>query len=116
MPNAIPVWMPPELGGDFTSELAAIVPMSGAVDDTTVCRNIAKGKLPVWIFQNSEDPVVEVGFAKNYVSLINKFTPVYPPRLTIFINNIHDAWTPALDPLYKENGLNIYEWMLQYSR
>jgi hypothetical protein len=28
----------------------------------------------------------------------------------------HDAWTQTYNPNFKENGLNIYEWMLQYQR
>jgi hypothetical protein len=37
-------------------------------------------------------------------------------KKTIFLVNGHDAWTTTYDPSYKENGLNVYEWMLQFSR
>ena len=105
-----------KMAGDFTSELAAAVPMSGTVNDTLVCKHIAKGSLPVWVFHNKGDFVVEVGFPISYVALINSFNPVYHPKLTLFNSGEHDAWTVPLNPTYKEEGMNIYEWMLQYSR
>jgi len=40
-----------------------------------------------------------------------KYTELLP-----FGDNGHDAWTKATDPDYRENGMNIYEWMLQYHR
>ena len=105
-----------QMGGDYTSQLAAIAPLSGVVDDSTVCRHIADGKLPVWIFHNNEDPTITISTARKFVSITNSFAPLVPPRLTVFKAAVHDAWTAALNPLYKEDDHNIYEWMLQYSR
>ena len=105
-----------KMGGDFTAGLAAIVPMSGTVSDSAVCQHVARGKLPVWVFHNKADKVVDVGFPIGYVSLINRFNPTYHPRLTLFNSDAHDAWTLPLDPGYREEGKNIYEWMLQYAR
>ncbi|PZR28103.1 MAG: hypothetical protein DI535_08070 [Citrobacter freundii] len=97
---------------------AAIVPVAGASTPTTTrARNIAKYNLPVWAFHNSDDPEVSVSSTTTYVERINQApAPVPAARMTIFNASGHDAWTRAYDPSYKENGKNIYEWMLQYSR
>lgn len=105
-----------QMGGDYTTQLAAIVPVSGVTDDTTVCRNIAAGDLPVWTFHNNEDPTIDVSVPTEFISLTNSFEPLVPPKLTVFNAAVHDAWTAALNPLYKEENRNVYEWMLQYSR
>ena len=34
----------------------------------------------------------------------------------MFSSDSHNAWTKATDPTYKENGQNIYEWMLSYKK
>ncbi len=104
------------LAGTYPSEFAAIIPISGAENDPEVCKNIAEGKVPVWAFHNKEDPQINVAGAEKFISLINGFNPVVRPKLTIFNARSHDAWSSALNPLYKEDGLNAYEWMLQYSR
>jgi hypothetical protein len=36
--------------------------------------------------------------------------------MTIWPTGKHDAWTKASDPNYKENNMNMYEWMLQYHK
>lgn len=105
-----------QMGGDYTSQLAAIVAVSGVTNDTTVCRNIAAGKLPVWAFHNDEDPTINISTAQNFISMTNSFEPLMPAKLTVFKAAVHDAWTEALNPRYKEGNLNVYEWMLQYSR
>ncbi len=98
------------------SQFAAIVPVSGAENDTAVCRSIAQGKLPVWAFHNRYDPEVNVTGTQDFITLLNGFKPDISPRLTVFNASRHDAWTAAFDPNYKEEGVNIYEWMLQYTR
>jgi predicted peptidase len=117
------------LGGLMTSEfgsanpvnLAAMIPMAGetTTDLFTKGRNIAKNKLAVWVFHNDGDQVYNVSGARNFVAAINAQSPTIPARLSILspqgVEN-HDAWTRACDPTYKENGMNIYEWMLQYKR
>ncbi len=107
------------VGGEYTTELAAIVPMSGVSTGTgtdTKCSNIAAGRLPVWVFHNTGDPLTSDLDPINFVSTINTYHPSVAPKLTLFENNTHDSWTMALDPKYKENGMNIYEWMLHFSR
>ena len=107
-----------EMGGEYTSQLAAIVPIAGVITGSinTPCRNIASGSLPVWVFHNSGDPSVSVSDPKNFISAINTFSPFIVPKLTVFNANTHDAWTEAINPKYKENNMNIYEWMLNFTR
>ncbi len=108
-----------EMGGLYTHLFAAVAPIAGESfgdDRSTNASNIARGGLPLWDFHNSNDPTINSSVATDFISLINSFSPVVAPRLTLFNEYGHDAWTQALDPLYKENGLNVYEWMLQYKR
>ena len=108
-----------DMGAKYTKELAAIVPMSGvseAGDLKAKAANIAKGNLPTWYFNNNNDPTVPVSNTLKFVALINANTPAIPSKSTIFDQAGHDSWTKAIDPAYKENNMNIYEWMLQYSR
>lgn len=113
-----------DMGAQYTSQLAAIVPISGVSSfaDSAVygkCKNVAVGNLPVWVFQNDSDLVANVNSARNYVSLIMTFHPAIIPKYTQFLPwglNNHDAWTRATNPHYKEDNMNMYEWMLQYTR
>lgn len=107
------------MGGEYTSELAAIAPIAGVSTGSTmkaICNNIAAGRLPVWVFHNNGDPAFSVSDPINFVAAINTFHPAIAPKLTVFNSNIHDAWTDAINPKYKENGMNMYEWMLHYTR
>lgn len=102
--------------GTFANDIAAIVPVSGEFNYDPVCSSLAKNKVAIWAFHNSNDPVDNIQAANNFISSVNSFHPVIAPRLTVFQADIHDAWTKALSPAYKENNMNIYEWMLQYTR
>ncbi|MFY0255815.1 PKD domain-containing protein [Chitinophaga sp. 30R24] len=79
---------------------------------------VAGNNTPVWAFHNQIDPNVPPAYSIDWVSDINAINPAPnpPARLTIFNASGHDAWTQAYDPNYRENGMNMYEWMLQYSK
>ncbi len=102
--------------GTFANNIAAIVPVAGEFNYDPVCSSLAKNKVAIWNFHNSNDPVIDVSSATHFIASINSFSPVIVPRLTIFESNVHDAWTKAISPKYKENNMNIYEWMLQYAK
>ena len=118
------------LGGriatDFVSEtntkIAAVVSMAGASNTFLPERGkrIADQQIAVWSFHNEQDQLVAVDESRHFIESINSFTPFIKPRLTIFSNSNavlkHDAWSVATDPAYKENGMNIYEWMLRFTR
>lgn len=111
-----------DYAGNSTSSaarLAAIVPVCGASEpNSNRAHNIALTDLPVWATHNQEDPQVPVSNTNGYIDLIN--TDATPPtpaaRKTIFPVVGHDAWTTTYNPAYEENGMNVYEWMLQFQR
>lgn len=79
---------------------------------------MAVADLPVWATHNQQDPQVPVSNTNGYIDYINN-DPQPPTPLakkTIFPVEGHDAWTKTYDPAYEENGLNVYEWMLQFTR
>ena len=99
--------------------VAAIVPISGASTPNIFrARIMANTNLPVWAFHNKIDPVVSPNNSIGFVREINECLPAPNPlaKLTIFNAAGHDSWTAAYNPTYCENGMNVYEWMLQYSR
>lgn len=102
----------------YVQRTAAIVPICGASSPSAYrARTIAKYNLPVWALHNQNDPTVSVENTNQYIALINEPpAPVPPAKKTIFNASGHDAWSKAYDPNYKENNMNVYEWMLQYSR
>ena len=101
--------------------IAGIVPVCGAgYPYQSHARTMAAANLPVWATHNSIDNTVPPSYTIDYVNLINS-APVPPTPLakrTIFTvtSNNHDAWTRTYDTSFRENGLNVYEWMLQYRR
>ncbi len=108
-----------DFAAENTSLIAAAVPIAGVLNDRDVaerCLKIAQGNLPVWVFHNTDDPRIDAANPMNFVSMINSDHPAIPAKLTLFKSAVHDAWTKAIDPLYKENDMNMYKWMLQYSK
>lgn len=107
-----------DMGAAYTSQIAAIAPIAGVFYEgvTSKAEKIAKGGLPVWTFHNNNDQQISVQVPLYFISEINNFKPAIPPKITLFNGIGHNAWEPALDPAYKEEGKNVYEWMLQYSR
>jgi predicted peptidase len=102
---------------------AAIVPMAGVPDSSGLESKtsiIAESKLPIWIFHNDSDEVINIRLPIRFVESVNNFKPAIKPRFTRFEQPMgllgHDAWTRATNPQYRENNTNIYEWMLSYHR
>jgi len=103
----------------FSNRIAAIIPICGANGPNQAsANNMASANIAIWATHNNGDGTVSVANTNSYISLINSApTPPNPlARKTIFPVNGHDAWSTTYNPTYKENGLNVYEWMLQYSR
>lgn len=111
-----------DVAAAYPEQFAALVAMAGvskSEDVESKCKNIADNKLPVWLLHNDEDQLMDVDLTRQFVSLINSFSPAIVPKYTEFLPYglwNHDAWTKATDPAFKEGGMNIYEWMLQYKR
>ena len=106
-----------DVAGAHSDKIAAIIPIAApSWADEKRCSNIASNGVGVWAFHNSEDKVVPSTISKQIVDKVNSFHPAAAAKLTTFSSTEHDAWTQATDPNYKENGMNIYEWMLQFSK
>ncbi|SIN81540.1 PKD domain-containing protein [Chitinophaga niabensis] len=82
--------------------------------------NIASINMPVFATHNDRDPTVPLKYSQDWVNGINAIIPAPNPKalLTVFSSTSHDAWSKTYDPAYKDpqTGLNVYEWMLQYTR
>jgi predicted peptidase len=106
-----------ESGAVYAQRLSAIVPICGASSpDDNRSKKIAQAGLAVWAFHNKNDSTVTYTNSTGYVTKINGFGANPPAKLTLWETGGHNAWTKATDPAYKENNMNIYEWMLQYHR
>lgn len=104
----------------YANRVAAIVPVCGAsgpwIDKTNI---MAAANLPVWATHNDSDYVVPSSYTIGYVDGMNSTVPSPPnplARKTLFHSFSHDAWSQTYDLNYTENGMNVYEWMLQYKR
>lgn len=105
-----------EYSSQYGSSIAAIVPIcGGSWPDPKRAQSIASFNLPAWAFHNTDDATVPVSYTLDYVSEINGFHPTIPAKATIWPTGGHDSWTKAYDPATKENGKNIYEWMLSFT-
>ncbi len=107
------------------NKIAAMIPMAGAMDPTQAKANIpAAAKLPVWLFHNTNDATISVQFSRKWFNYMSAYVPAPNPLpiLTEFpvVSNDpiinHDSWTTPCNPTYKPNGINVYEWLLQYKR
>ncbi len=111
-----------DVAADYPTKFAAIVPISGTSNYNTneKSKHIADANIAVWAFHNVNDQLIDNAETKNFISAIKFYNPTLSTRITLFPGYAgtlaHDAWTKATDPNYKENGKNIYEWMLQFKR
>jgi Predicted peptidase len=99
----------------YNKRLAAIVPVCGALYPATARTNVvADSKIPAWATHNNGDPTVSVDWTNDWIRLIKARDPNADVKKSIFNSSSHDAWTHTYDPNFRENGVNIYEWMLQH--
>lgn len=99
--------------GAHAADFAAAVPICGSVTATSAeAKMIADNKLPVWATHNDGDPTISVNVTKGWNTRLVAAHTTPAPKMTIFVAKSHDAWSKTYDPAFKENGLNIYEWML----
>ncbi|MEO6001451.1 MAG: carbohydrate-binding protein [Chitinophagaceae bacterium] len=107
------------------NRVAAIVPVCGSSNPLLErCNVMATANLPIWATHNLLDPTVASSNTIGYVDQITTLSALLRPLgevkqtvgKTIFPVEGHDAWTTSYSPSFKENGKNIYEWMLQFQR
>lgn len=119
------VWDYASISVTNSDRIAAMIPFCGTLSPTqTLAGRIAASQLPVWAFHNTYDGTVPVAHSRNWVNYINSYVPAPSPaaKLTEFPVQSNDAviahecWSLATLPTYKPQGINIYEWLLQYKR
>jgi len=98
-----------------TVPIAAIVPMSAAIDAgdiPNVAKNIAADGVHMWAFG---DPVNDLWGGNTQVmeQALAKINPALA-QFTQFSTG-HGPWNPFYDPAFVLNGMNIYQWMLQFT-
>ncbi len=105
----------------WAGSLAAIVPIASDTSiDLAGAKAMAANHLPVFATHNKDDPALPCAADIYMVSLLNN--SIHPPispaaQFRMFYNSGHDAWDSTYNPksiFYQ--GLNIYQWMLLYSR
>ena len=108
---------------DADFRAAAVMVVSGAKTlGPEGAESIAKVNLPIYATHNLDDPTVASSNTTITVNLINSVTnPAIKIKAidTIFAVSGHDAWTKTYDPAFvnpRIGNLNVYQWMLQYSR
>jgi dienelactone hydrolase len=97
--------------------LAAIVPVcSGSTNSPARVSVVSSSKLPMWFLNNSGDPYISATVQQTLVNAINAVIGSPKALLTIHQASGHDAWTKSYDPNFRQNGMNVYEWMLSHKR
>lgn len=84
---------------------AAVAPVSGRGDPSTACRLKAT---PVWAFHGDRDDIVTPFGSFAIVEAIRSCGG--RPRLSIYPDTGHDAWTRTYD------DPALYQWLLQYTQ
>lgn len=109
---------------DYARKIAAMVPIAAYISELRdefhinpgKAQIIANSNLAVWSTHNRGDNICPLSWTANAHNLVKTPKPNPLPRLTIFNANVHEGWTQTYDPSFKENEMNIYEWMLQFHR
>lgn len=104
----------------YAKRIAAAVIFGGVSFPLESRANIIKhNRVAIWAFHNSNDPLVPPYFTNDYISLINQSpAPAITAKKTLFTPAppSHLCWYFPLGPGWTENGLNIYQWLLQYQK
>lgn len=103
----------------FAQNIAALLPIAVSVTlSPTQTQTIASSNLPVLATDNSGDSWFTTNTINN-VNQINSSTPAPTPLAAYYLFNAsgHGGWNETYDPtVFTYNGLNAYQWMLQYQR
>jgi hypothetical protein len=104
---------------EYANRIAAIIPIAGTSFSSEEKGNKIKyADIDVWAFHNINDPQVPFSLTKDYITMLQEPTPTSPNeiRFTTPPDAYHDLSYPIYSGSYEENGMNIYEWVLQSRR
>lgn len=122
-----PTWYYPALSPEKCQKVAAILSVCGNGEmDPQDAVMVAQNHLPALATHNAADPTVPEEYTTTNVNNMNN-AGANPQAIAIIFDDpdypghrgTHDAWTLTYDPNFKPSdigGLNVYQWMLQYSR
>lgn len=115
------VWYYASASVQRARRLAAIVPISAGTLWTgeAGAQVMASARLAIFAAANQYDSTIPSTATVQAIGLINSIVPSIVPKAldTIYDATGHDAWTETYDPeMNLHDGLNAYQWMLQYSR
>jgi hypothetical protein len=81
---------------------------------------IAASNLPLWTLGNYSDTTTSQPSTLNTITnYVNSHNPTPLAKLNILDSGGlygRDSWTRTYDPSFKRDGVNVYEWMLSYTR
>lgn len=102
-------------------KLAGIVPIAGGqmYTGTYGAQELQQNNIAVFAAANLNDPTVNSQLTVQDIQVINSVTPAINPTAldTIYNASGHGGWTITYDPTTNlHNGLNIYQYLLQFSR
>ncbi len=96
-------------------QFAAIGPVSSAGSDhPDKITNVDKYGIACWNICGTADSFY--GLAVNYTKTINTNKPPISATLTGLDGVGHSAWVEAYNPNWTRNGINFYQWLLQYRK
>lgn len=93
------------LAAAYPDRFAAVVPICGGGDPSTVC---ALRGIPVWAFHGDQDHIVPVHETHKMIDALRDCGG--DARLTVYPNTGHDSWTPTYD------NPELYIWLLAQRR
>jgi hypothetical protein len=97
------------------SQFAAISPMSAAPGDhPDQITNVGKYGIACWNICGDAD--ADYSVAVNYTNTINAHNPPIPAKLQTLRGVGHSAWVYGYDPIWRPEGNNLYEWLIQYHK
>ena len=106
----------------YAKRLAALLPIAGAsIPNSQRAVEMAKEHLPVWATHNAIDSSVSNTFTMGYVQMLKDAGANPVPLMTIFNRTGHGGWPQTYGDVgipgcVNGEGLNVYQWMLQYRR
>ncbi|GEP98356.1 carboxylesterase family protein [Chitinophaga cymbidii] len=100
----------------LSARIAACITMSPAMIDADHIKGFklaADANIHTWYFTGKKEAHFNAN-TKQFIDSTNKYKTGLT-KLTEFDGG-HCCWHSFYDPSYRENGMNIYEWLLQFKR
>lgn len=106
------------------SKVAAIAPVSLCSINVTGAGNVSSTNLPVWINHCANDQLCNSSTPTSWTNAINAGNPLPQAKLTLMPagpnscngGNAHNAWPSVYQSSYSVDGLNLFQWMIQFQR